>query len=88
MEIVERCLRFSTGRVAYANRCVVGIGPTLELTGGYDGDWWDANLDANSQDALSPAERVELADHMIARWQTYRSRALAARPHKTTPAGH
>lgn len=58
----------STGTVIEANASIVGIAPNLEVFGGYD----DARVDLD----LTQAERIELADYMIAKWLEYRKREL------------
>jgi hypothetical protein len=56
----------TTGRRVYANNGIWGLTPDLELTDGYDSY-------AHHEDAtLAMAERAELADHMIARWQLWK----------------
>lgn len=59
----------SSGREVYANGGIVGLTvfdayEGLDTFYGYDGGL--------SLDNWTPAERVELADHMIARWQAFR----------------
>lgn len=56
----------STGTAIDANSSIVGIDPNLEVFGGYD----DARVDLD----LTQAERIELADYMIAKWLEYRKR--------------
>lgn len=54
-----------SGRDVYANRGIIGINPDLETSEGYDGGLpWD--------EPLTKAERIELADYMIALWTRYR----------------
>lgn len=57
-------IELSTGRTIYANRGIVGIGPDLDLTQGYDGDIRIG--------LLTTAERLELVEFVIARWQRLR----------------
>ena len=65
---------FSTGKVRYANNGIIGLGPDLEVSEGYDGGFWSAHESEykDEADILTPAERVELADYMIERWQAFR----------------
>lgn len=60
----ERYLVFSTGRRETANLGIVGLGPDLTISEGYDGGF-------NERD-WTPDERRELADYMIAQWTAYR----------------
>lgn len=67
-------IRLATGKELYAFHGILGLGPDCEtLTEGYDGKiegpWMEPE-----EHVLTPAERVELADLMIARWQAYRER--------------
>lgn len=59
----------------------VGINANLEVSTGFDDREVSANLDHVSQadwdhPDMLPAERVKLADEMIARWTHYREGAL------------
>ena len=77
-------LIFSTGKRVYANCGIVGMGPHLSVHEGSDGGI--CNADGALSDwhqgvaVLTPAERIELADHMIERWQAFRQRALEVKP--------
>ena len=63
MRVEENKLIFSTGRTEYANSGIVGLGPDLCLSQGYDGDLpWD----------LTKEERLELADFMISLWNLFK----------------
>ncbi len=58
-------IKLSTGREIYANNYILGISPELRLFEGYDGgisDW-----------KLSVAERIELANLAIGRWNRYKA---------------
>lgn len=55
----------STGKRHYVNNAIVGLSPSLFVTGGYDDDIKDIT-DFTSE------ERIELADFMIAQWQRFR----------------
>jgi hypothetical protein len=72
-------LILSTGKRLDVNRGIVGISPAGSVYEGYDG--WICDGDGRDQDwrgtpVMTPAERIEFADHMIERWQTFRHRAL------------
>ena len=56
----------TTGRVDYANCGIIGISDGCLLFGGYDDGFSDA-------DSLTPEERNELADFMVAQWEQFRS---------------
>jgi hypothetical protein len=74
MKVEEDELVFSTGRRFYANKGIVGLSPNLEISEGYDGgieDKW-----CEPPRVLTRAEKVELADYMIALWTEYRVREL------------
>lgn len=79
MNIEDDNVIFSTGKVRYANNGIVGLAPDLEVFGGYDhgffcppSEWDDDPV------TLTPAEQIELAEHMIAQWQRFRDRAVAS----------
>jgi hypothetical protein len=58
-------LVFSTGKRVYCHANIVGIDDAGETFEGYDG--------GIESDKLTMAERIELADEMIARWQLYKN---------------
>ena len=63
-------LVFSTGRRAYVGDGTVGLDPfdgTLKAHYGFDGEVGEFEAE------LSPAEREELADAMIAAWTRYKA---------------
>lgn len=62
---------FSTGRVVYANYGVIGLFPKDE-SGWTVMEGWDGTL-CEFSDKLTQDELVELADHMIALWQDFRT---------------
>ncbi len=69
MKIEGDDLVFSTGKRVYANNGIIGLGPDLDISGGYDqGIYYP---DANCED-LSKQELIELADHMITKWQEFK----------------
>jgi hypothetical protein len=59
-----------TGRTLHANSGIIGISPNRGTYTGYD--------DNLAAEEWSPAERIELCDHMIKRWQAFRDEAVAA----------
>ena len=61
----------STGREAYANCGIIGLGPELEVFEGYDGDF-DCFVKPGESSALTKEERIELADYMIGLWQQFK----------------
>lgn len=65
----------STGRTLSPNRDIVGLAAfgDLKVTEGYDNEIliWDVDHDNDDTD-LTVEERIELADHMIARWQEFK----------------
>ena len=64
----------STGRRFSANRGIIGLNADNDLTEGYDsgiyigGNPWD-----EPDETWSAAEKAELADYMIARWQAFKA---------------
>ena len=69
-DVVFDCSR----RSVYAHEGIFGlpIEGRLDVTYGYDG-----GLDEFSADKIGRAEKVELADRMIARWTEYKRSAQA-----------
>ena len=77
MQIEEGYVIFASGRRAFARGTIIGLPATGRLTydavfGGYDDFFHPTEDDEAYEDWLSPAEKTELAEHMIARWQAYR----------------
>lgn len=62
-------IRLSTGNQIYANACVIGIDAHGEISGGYDDP---ICLIWHGSPELTKPGLVELADHMIARWQKFK----------------
>ncbi len=60
-------IRLSSGKEVYANNLILGIGPDLQISGGYD-QGIPIKADEFGGDGLSPAEVCELADIAIDRW--------------------
>ena len=59
MHIIGDLLIMADGRTYSANRGIIGLGPDLELSEGYDGGFDYDMLDVH---------RVEIAEYMIALW--------------------
>ena len=77
MKIVKDSVIFSTGKELYANCGVIGISPKLEISKGWDGGFFNPRSYVNLDDyTLTPVERIELADYMIARWKEFKKEAL------------
>jgi len=81
MTLKDDTYTLSTGHTFYANNGIVGMSPTFAKSGdkfaeGYDGDEYTrkAYPDDEFTHDWTPAERQELADHMIALWQQWASR--------------
>lgn len=77
LKVKDQLLIFSTGRRVSVQRGVLGISPGLEVFHGYDGVLIPAEPFLDDNDALSDLERIELAEHMIARWQAFKERSLS-----------
>jgi hypothetical protein len=82
-DIEDSHFELSTGRRFYANGNIVGIDPDLNLSGGYD-NGLDTEYGGYTSGEEGPtfgpwtiAEKVELADYMIALWTRYRALALS-----------
>ena len=67
----------STGIEQYANSGIIGIKPSLEISGGYDDTGiatvWEVG--AGDYRELTAPEREELADYMIGLWQQYKQQS-------------
>lgn len=64
-------LVLASGNRVYCNQGIVGLGvegPVWEVYEGYDGGLGDLHT-------LSTPDWLEIADHMIARWQAFRAEA-------------
>jgi hypothetical protein len=87
VKIEDDYIEFSTGRREYAHAGIIGLRPRdpsekeWSISYGYDG-----SLDTSETEyGLTTAERIELADHMIALWQEYR-RFVEAKPNTSQEA--
>ncbi len=76
--INEQTLIFSTGRRVSALRGVIGISPYLEVFQGHDGILIPKEAFLDDNDALTDAERIELADYMIEQWNKFKKLSIAA----------
>ena len=64
-----------SGRVFDANRGIIGLDEFGNLFEGYDGTLENYESEyAGVDPEFTPAERVEIADMMLARWQAYRQK--------------
>ena len=81
MRIYENRLHFeSTGRTLIASEGIIGLAPNGDVYSGWDEILFEhlpLMPKAPKTDDLNPAELIELADYMIARWQAFRSRIIA-----------
>jgi hypothetical protein len=64
----------STGKKVYANGDIFGLNLDGKLTEGYDTILYGALEDDGSNSFLATAERCEIADEMIRRWQAFKVR--------------
>lgn len=77
--MAEKHLILSTGKSIYCNRGIIGLCPDGWVYEGYDGTILQDGEDEFPEDfplRLTHAERVELADIMLTRWQEFRQRWL------------
>jgi hypothetical protein len=66
MKIEGDKVTFSSGRKAYANNGVIGIGPEMRPSQG-----WDGGFSLDDDDDLSTDERRELSEYMIEQWRKF-----------------
>jgi len=72
----DRSYELSTGRQFGVNQGIIGLSPQLRVYEGYDGGLLVTDQEAiNSCDdnPWTSAERRELADAMIERWQAFKA---------------
>lgn len=73
-DVAQNTYTLTTGRRFYCNRGIVGIEPDGEsVSEGYDGA---VELTREWDDTFEPwtkAERAELADEMIRRWERFKA---------------
>ena len=75
MKIIGDDVIFSTGLIVYANCGIIGLVDNkgeLEVSDGYDGCFSSSNRGGKN---MTAAEKVELADYMIALWTRYKEEA-------------
>ena len=72
MKIEGDTITFSSGRTAYANNGIVGLGPKMSVTEGYDGGIGWPPLEPD-EDSLTADDMGELADHMVAEWTRFKA---------------
>lgn len=72
-------MKLTSGRKLYVNNEIVGIDPYGEVYGGYDnsGVYLYYDESCNEDCPIPAADRIELAQIMIARWQSYLTKALS-----------
>lgn len=82
----EDDIRLPSGRTVYANRGIIGIGPELGLSEGYDGGLDGADLkeviqenwgDTSEYKFLPFEDRLFICDMMLSRWNAYREKLIA-----------
>lgn len=66
-------LTLSTGRVVDAHDGVLGLTDAGDLVEGYDSTLESAWMPGTDDEEFTDAERVEIADAVIARWQAWRA---------------
>ncbi|MGE8451157.1 MAG: hypothetical protein ACN6OP_11165 [Pseudomonadales bacterium] len=70
--IKEQTLVFDSGRRLSIQGGIVGISPFLEVSQGRSGILIPREPFLDDDDALTDAERIELADLMIQQWQAFK----------------
>lgn len=85
-DVVHNSYTLTTGRRFYANRGIVGLGPQAgDLSSGYD-DGIELERDWDPEfPPWTVAERRELADEMIRRWERFKRVGQAEWPHENEP---
>lgn len=77
MRIEGDTVIFSSGRRRDANCGIIGLSPDLHVTGGYDQGFYtplqEGMPPGDQSNALTPSERIELADYMIEQWQRFKN---------------
>lgn len=70
----------STGKRFYANCGILGLGPGLDVSHGYDAGLWHGDYAR-----FTPAEQAEICDYMIALWQERKAIVEVLEPADETP---
>ena len=70
-------MRLSTGTEITTHQGIIGIDEKLTVFGGYDSIVFERGNAFGFDDApdLTASEQVELADMMIARWESFKAQA-------------
>ena len=78
MKISKNTIFFSTGRTRYANNGIIGIGPDMNVTEGYDRGFYEFCQGSflDEDEILTKDELIELADYMIEQWKKFRSKVV------------
>lgn len=70
---------FSTGKKKYANNGIIGLSPNGSVSEGYDGGFWNKELDDrdywSEDETLTKPEKIELAEYMIKEWSRFLTNA-------------
>lgn len=67
---------FDSGQSRYANGGIIGLGPDLEVSEGYDGCFYSGDSWLSKKDSLSKEDLLELADFMIERWSQFKKKHI------------
>lgn len=79
MKMFDHVLTFNSGKTLDICGGIIGIDSSGNVFEGYDGTLYRPDaVDSvgNDEAAMSPEERVELAEFMILRWAAFIARAL------------
>ena len=67
---------FSSGRSHYANNGIIGLSPSLTVSEGYDGGFYQPPYDEWDEPAKyghpTKEDMIELADYMINQWYKFK----------------
>ena len=76
MKIIANKVIFSTGTELFASCGVIGLGPDLEVSEGWDSGFYNPSDYYSPEDrTLTGKERIELADYMINQWGKFKKEA-------------
>lgn len=76
MKIEDEVAIFSTGKMRCANNGIIGLSPEMDVYEGYDGWFYEREVDDYFGEALTKAEQIELADYMIDAWSKFKEQAM------------